>query len=317
MAAPGGWRDLPVASATMPLADPALAPNGQLASGPDIQSPGGMAETGISQAASSAVDLVLATRPDPGPAARSFAFAGDGIDRMRAQQCLAMAIYYEAASESLDGQRAVAQVVLNRVAHPGFPASVCGVVFQGSERRTGCQFTFTCDGSLARRPSILGLARANMVARAALEGEIYRPVGLATHYHTLAVSPYWAPSLNPVTVIGAHIFYRWRGAAGQAQAFTVAYRGGEPVAAPRPRLEPDVGVADPVTFARAFEQARGSALQGLGLSPPPAATHSPIPSADLPPSEKALAHAEGPGLPSGGAIRPEYARAGQWIAQPR
>src|ERR687897_263864 len=63
-------------------------------------------------------------------------------------ECLTQAVYYEARNQSADGQRAVAQVVLNRVRHPSYPNSVCGVVFQGSERVTGCQFTFTCDGSM-------------------------------------------------------------------------------------------------------------------------------------------------------------------------
>ncbi|WP_398286925.1 cell wall hydrolase [Sphingomonas daechungensis] len=65
------------------------------------------------------------------------------------------AVYYEAGQESLDGQRAVAQVVLNRVRHPAFPANVCGVVYEGSTRATGCQFTFTCDGSLMRGRSLV------------------------------------------------------------------------------------------------------------------------------------------------------------------
>ena len=95
-----------------------------------------------------------------GAAAQAFRQAGGGLDKARALQCLSMAIYYEAASESYEGQQAVAQVVLNRVAHPAYPASVCGVVFQGSERKTGCQFSFTCDGSMRRPPSRGGYARA-------------------------------------------------------------------------------------------------------------------------------------------------------------
>ncbi|MGB3167163.1 MAG: cell wall hydrolase, partial [Alteraurantiacibacter sp.] len=114
---------------------------------------------------------------------------GSDRDHMRAQECMAQAIYYEAASESDAGQRAVAQVVLNRVAHPAYPRTVCGVVYQGSERQTGCQFTFTCDGALARRPSASGWRRASRIAREALAGVVYAPVGTATHYHTLAVNP--------------------------------------------------------------------------------------------------------------------------------
>ncbi|HLL58830.1 MAG TPA: cell wall hydrolase, partial [Allosphingosinicella sp.] len=119
------------------------------------------------------------------PPARSFTVAPAAFSaRMRSIECLTAAIYYEAASESDDGQRAVAQVVLNRVRHPTYPNSVCGVVYQGSERSTGCQFSFTCDGSLARVPSIAGWARARRIAAAALAGSVYAPVGYSTHYHT-------------------------------------------------------------------------------------------------------------------------------------
>ena len=123
-------------------------------------------------------------------------------------------------------------MVLNRVAHPAYPASVCGVVFQGSERTTGCQFSFTCDGSLVAGPRARGWAVAQSVALAALAGEVYRPIGLATHYHTHYVNPYWAASLDFIRSIGAHRFYRWRGGAGTAGAFTDAYAGSEPLAAP-------------------------------------------------------------------------------------
>ena len=161
--------------------------------------------------------------------ARPFSLGGASTEaRVRAQQCLTAAIYYEARSESDDGQRAVAQVVLNRVRHPAFPASVCGVVYQGSYRRTGCQFTFTCDGSLRRRPIAHIWDRARRIAEAALAGEVYAPVGNATHYHTTAILPYWASSLTRSAVVGAHIFYRWKGGAGERSAFRQDYAGNEP-----------------------------------------------------------------------------------------
>lgn len=128
-------------------------------------------------------------------------------DTMRSLDCLTAAIYYEAGRESVDGRRAVAQVILNRVRHPAFPATVCGVVFQGAERRTGCQFTFTCDGSLKRIPSTIGWAQARSIAEQALSGSVFAPVGWATHYHADYVVPYWASSLSKVGQIGAHIFY--------------------------------------------------------------------------------------------------------------
>jgi spore germination cell wall hydrolase CwlJ-like protein len=150
-------------------------------------------------------------------------------DRRRAQRCLTQAIYYEAALEPHAGQQAVAQVVLNRVRDPNFPASVCGVVFQGAERTTGCQFSFTCDGSLARTPVAWAWNRAEAVAREALAGHVADSVGTATHYHADYVRPWWAPSLTKVNQIGAHIFYRWRGGSGETTAFRQAYSGREPV----------------------------------------------------------------------------------------
>ena len=149
----------------------------------------------------------------------------DQTSTARAEQCLAEAIYYEAASESDEGQRAVAQVVLNRVRHGAFPNSICGVVYQGSERSTGCQFTFTCDGSLSRRPSHWGWARAVRIAREALRGAVFSPVGHATHYHAAWMRPYWAPSVALVGQIGGHIFYSMKGAVGSAAAFNQAYSG--------------------------------------------------------------------------------------------
>ena len=148
-----------------------------------------------------------------------------------ALECLTSAIYYEAGNEPVDGQRAVAQVVLNRVRHPAFPSSICGVIYQGSERATGCQFTFTCDGSLSRGPARWAWDRAREVAKAALAGYVYAPVGNATHYHTNWIVPYWSASLVKSAIVGAHIFYRWSGGWGRPTAFTQDYSGREPNAA--------------------------------------------------------------------------------------
>src|SRR5438309_11131354 len=166
----------------------------------------------------------------PNPAAQPFAFTGDASARKQALECLASAIYYEAGSQDDNGERAVAQVVLNRVRHPAFPASVCGVVYEGSTRPTGCQFTFTCDGSLNRQPDADGWRRATTVAQAALGGAVFAPVGWATHYHADYVVPYWASTMAKNTVVGAHLFYRWPGGWGQPAAFTKAYGGAEPSA---------------------------------------------------------------------------------------
>ncbi len=163
----------------------------------------------------------------PPPPARPFVLKASAEDRARAEECLTQAIYYEAATEPVDGMRAVAQTVLNRMRHPGYPKSVCGVVYQGSLRVTGCQFSFTCDGSLARLPDATLWARSRGIAREALAGHVFRPVGTATHYHADYVAPYWAPTLYKITTIGRHIFYRWTGPWGLPPAFTGRYAGGE------------------------------------------------------------------------------------------
>jgi hypothetical protein len=149
-------------------------------------------------------------------------------DAGRALDCLTAAVYYEARSEALDGQRAVAQVVLNRVRDRAFPRSVCGVVYQGSTRRTGCQFSFTCDGSMYRRRDEGSWERARAVAAAALGGAVYAPVGAATSYHASYMLPWWAPSLTRIGTVGAHVFYRWRNAMERALSFRQSYAGVEP-----------------------------------------------------------------------------------------
>jgi hypothetical protein len=165
----------------------------------------------------------------PNPAALPFSTADlDSSTRARALECLASAVYYEAGNQDADGERAVAQVVLNRVRHPAFPSTVCGVVYQGSTQATGCQFTFTCDGSLERRPDAAGWARAKQIAEAALGGTVFSPVGWATHYHANYVVPYWASTMAKNAIVGAHLFYRWAGGWGKPAAFVQRYARREP-----------------------------------------------------------------------------------------
>jgi spore germination cell wall hydrolase CwlJ-like protein len=164
----------------------------------------------------------------PNPAAPPFLFKGNKAARTQALECLASAEYYEAGNQDEDGQRAVAQVVLNRVRHVAFPATVCGVVYEGSTRPTGCQFTFTCDGSLYRQPDAEGWRRAYRIAEEALAGSVYVPVGYATHYHANYVVPYWAQTMAKNAIVGAHIFYRWSGGWGQPAAYVKTYAGREP-----------------------------------------------------------------------------------------
>lgn len=159
--------------------------------------------------------------------AAPFRFAGSPVDFDRARECLALAAMAE-AGPSDEGQRAVAQVILNRVRHPAFAKTVCGVVFEGSERATGCQFSFTCDGSLARRYSDEAWAAARARAETMLRGQVYAPVGNATHYHTDWVFPYWSPKLVKLARVETHLFFRWPGYWGSPAAGRVPYRGGEP-----------------------------------------------------------------------------------------
>lgn len=123
-------------------------------------------------------------------------------------ECLTTAVYYEARGESARGQAAVAQVVMNRVKHPAFPKSVCAVVYQGAGRR-GCQFSFACDGSMRRRREALAWNRARDVAARTLAGAARAEIGAATHFHTTAVSPIWAPQMLRVAHVGAHVFYKF------------------------------------------------------------------------------------------------------------
>ncbi|MFM9827771.1 MAG: cell wall hydrolase [Sphingomonas sp.] len=181
-------------------------------------------------------------------------------DHARAVRCLAAAISYEAGNEPIAGQEAVAQVVLNRTRAPGYPKSVCGVVFQGSDRRTGCQFTFTCDGSLRRARSAQSLALANDVAERVLAGGGSEPPLGATHYHADYVNPYWAATLTRVTKIGRHIFYR-------APIGVVAPGASAPALAPEDdsRLPPTPASAVPVATAAADPVRRLAAQSPSGV----------------------------------------------------
>ena len=162
------------------------------------------------------------------PAAPAFLFSGSTSDYERAADCLAATIFYEAGNEPTAGQMAVAQVVLNRARHPAYPKTVCGVVFQGHERRTGCQFSYTCDGSMARRPAADAWTRYRGIAQAMLKGLVYAPVGLATHYHTDWVLPAWSAKLDKVRVERTHLFFRYSGYWGTPAAFKGTLSSVEP-----------------------------------------------------------------------------------------
>jgi len=180
------------------------------------------------QAVGAKAELINASMPfsrAPVQAARAFVLpAGENLDQRRALLCLTQAVYYEAGYEPMDGRRAVAQVILNRMRHPAFPKSVCGVVYQRNSTPV-CQFSFVCDGALNRRPEARAWKVAEDIARAALAGYVENSVGAATHYHADYVAPRWAPLLTKISKLGAHIFYRWPGAWGQVGAFNGRYIG--------------------------------------------------------------------------------------------
>lgn len=161
----------------------------------------------MAQARASNALVPIATRKRR--SAGRFRFKGGPAAREQATECLATVALYEAGNDR-DGQRAVIQVVLNCVGAPGFPKTVCGVVYQGANRKTGCQFSFSCDGSQQRRPEHDGWAQARHAARRALSGYVYPPVGRATHYHTDWMVPYWRASLVKVATVDSHIFYQRR-----------------------------------------------------------------------------------------------------------
>ena len=129
-------------------------------------------------------------------------------EHSRELYCLTSAVYFEARGETPRGQAAVAQVVMNRVANPRFPKSVCGVVFQGAATR-GCQFSFACDGSMRRGREAAAWDRARRIAERALSGVVLADVGKATHFHTIGVEPGWGPQMMRVAKVGLHVFYRF------------------------------------------------------------------------------------------------------------
>ncbi len=153
-------------------------------------------------------------------------FAAGSDTYSTALKCMTQAVYYEAANESEKGKRAVAQVVMNRMRHPAYPNSVCGVIYQGVNARV-CQFSFTCDGALLRKPLERQWSESLEVAKDALDGRQLPEVGTATHYHADYVLPKWAYTLEKLEVIGTHIFYRFPGRAGRSAAFQARWSQSE------------------------------------------------------------------------------------------
>lgn len=129
----------------------------------------------------------------------------------RENRCLAEAIYFEARGESDEGQAAVAQVVLNRVASGLYPSTICGAVYQNRNRWHGCQFSFACDGKSLRISEPEAFAKAERIAAEVTAGKTFvADVADSTHYHANYARPRWARRLEKMDMIGHHVFYKLR-----------------------------------------------------------------------------------------------------------
>ncbi|WP_372784157.1 cell wall hydrolase [Phenylobacterium sp.] len=186
------------------------------------------------------------------------------LDGARELDCLTSAVYFEARGETPRGQAAVAQVVLNRVANPRFPKSVCGVVFQGAATH-GCQFSFACDGSMRHGREAAAWDRARRIAERALSGVRLADIGKATHFHTTDCQPDWGPQMLRVAQVGLHVFYRFNPHA--------------PVSQPGDRatfVSLPIGPASNLRLATALlEKTADATVAASGLAPLPAAAGEP------------------------------------------
>jgi hypothetical protein len=129
---------------------------------------------------------------------------------LRDQQCLAEAMYYEARGEGREGQEAIAEVVFHRMKAPGYPRTICGVVYQGAERGHGCQFSFACDGELQLPKSFAAWTRARLLAAKIMAGAVHLGdiTGDAISFHASEILPDWADTMERTIQIGNHVFYR-------------------------------------------------------------------------------------------------------------
>jgi hypothetical protein len=151
--------------------------------------------------------LVLRTAPvDVSPLLRQLV-----VEKLLAdERCLAEAMYYEARGEGVDGEKAIAEVVFHRMRSPGFPRSICGVVYQGAVLGHGCQFSFACNGERAQTKSTGAWARAKRLAARILTGlvQLGDETEDAISFHAVRVQPGWSDNLVRTIQIGNHVFYR-------------------------------------------------------------------------------------------------------------
>lgn len=153
--------------------------------------------------------------PLPSTIEELVAFAEIPHDGNEEHYCLAQAVYFEARSEPLSGQIAVARVILNRVADDRYPDTICGVVFQNRNWVDACQFSFACDGQPDKPRERAAWAMSERVASLVQRHWLPHPVGNSTHYHADYVAPGWADNLVKTATVGRHIFYRYDLPAGE------------------------------------------------------------------------------------------------------
>jgi hypothetical protein len=178
--------------------------------------------------------------------------------------CMAQAIYYESRNEPLAGQLAVAEVISNRMRDHRYPDTACGVVFQGSTRTTGCQFTFTCDGALGRKPKGTAWEQAKEIAAHVLMNLAEDRTGGATHYHATYVDPVWSAGLIRTDKIGLHVFYRFpRGSEwAQVRSASASRSAAAPVlTAAAEKQDLDAAALSVLRTASADDEARATSIQ--------------------------------------------------------
>lgn len=139
---------------------------------------------------------------------RSFLDALPAAQGGKHLNCLSEALYFEARGETIKGQFAVAEVIMNRVASSRYPDSVCGVINQGTGRKFACQFTYTCDGRAEVITEKSTYARLRKIAKLSMSDLPKTLTKGATHYHTTAVKPKWSRVFPRTAKIGVHLFYR-------------------------------------------------------------------------------------------------------------
>ena len=252
-----------------------------------------------------------------GPAARPFAFARVA-EAPTDLHCLAETVYFEARGESQDGQKAVAQVVLNRVRHPAFPKTICAVVHQRTAG--GCQFSFACSSREAAVDS-LAWRRAEMVASAALHGAVMAAVGDATHFQSAHAGSF--AGLMKVAQVGAHAFYRFAGREGATAMFRQSPLPSAPARIELARLEPTDATATAAPRLVEVKMTTASAAPASG-SPAPAASKTSVVAVKLgafpaaPLGRTAVAPVTAPALPATPlpAVAPTSKAQGPAVAKP-